>query len=256
MADVLIHHGILGQKWGVRRYQNKDGSLTSAGIKRYANKTLKNAKTANMEKWGSDEDHNVVYITGYSGSGKSTVALGLSKKGDKIISLDGYSEPDENVETIVMRNKTFNEHLDKVSPNWRRMSNATDNGENGTIKLFSKEYWKEVDSFRDAISSFGREEFKKGNRVIVEGIQIADGWLGNKSFYNDKPAIVVGTNMAQSMKRAMERDEIHFKNIESGKQYVKNFLSYRSELASFEKEINVKRGEAWVSNYLKKERRS
>lgn len=31
----LVHHGIIGQKWGVRRYQNKDGSLTSAGKKRY-----------------------------------------------------------------------------------------------------------------------------------------------------------------------------------------------------------------------------
>lgn len=34
---TLEHHGILGQKWGVRRYQNPDGSLTSKGKKRYNN---------------------------------------------------------------------------------------------------------------------------------------------------------------------------------------------------------------------------
>ncbi len=33
--EYLEHHGILGQKWGVRRYQNADGSLTDAGKKRY-----------------------------------------------------------------------------------------------------------------------------------------------------------------------------------------------------------------------------
>ena len=34
-TNDLTHHGILGMKWGVRRYQNEDGSLTSAGKLRY-----------------------------------------------------------------------------------------------------------------------------------------------------------------------------------------------------------------------------
>lgn len=35
--DELKHHGILGMHWGIRRFQNADGSLTSAGKKRYGN---------------------------------------------------------------------------------------------------------------------------------------------------------------------------------------------------------------------------
>jgi len=35
IKTYLVHHGIKGQRWGIRRYQNDDGSLTPAGVRRY-----------------------------------------------------------------------------------------------------------------------------------------------------------------------------------------------------------------------------
>lgn len=48
VKNELAHHGIIGMKWGVRRYQNKDGTLTSAGKKRYSGDSV--AKTSSAKK--------------------------------------------------------------------------------------------------------------------------------------------------------------------------------------------------------------
>lgn len=46
----LKHWGVKGMKWGVRRYQNKDGSLTPAGRKRYADSGSSTNKASNTGK--------------------------------------------------------------------------------------------------------------------------------------------------------------------------------------------------------------
>lgn len=40
MSTYLMHHGTKGQKWGVRRYQNEDGTLTEAGRARYGGQKI------------------------------------------------------------------------------------------------------------------------------------------------------------------------------------------------------------------------
>lgn len=56
--DELYHHGILGMKWGVRRYQNKDGSLTSLGKKRKRNESDDEKEVNRLRKKKSYELSN------------------------------------------------------------------------------------------------------------------------------------------------------------------------------------------------------
>ena len=225
----LYHHGILGQKWG-----KKNGppyplskSQKSLSEKRKGLENLKKSKGSNIEKWGKDADHNVLYISGYSGSGKSTSAINMAKRNDKIIHLDSYTEA-SNPELLKMQSREFNSFLNKKVPNWNKMTNATSTGENGSLKRFSEEYWDIVDEFREAIEEFGRQQFKNGSRIIVEGVQIADDWLtDNKKYYTDKPIILLQTNRFNSLYRSFTRDS---KGIDAINDYLKTARVFNKKI--------------------------
>lgn len=60
-STALVHHGVLGMKWGVRRYQNKDGTLTPTGKKHYGDddktkeKSPKSTTSRNRSKMSDAE---------------------------------------------------------------------------------------------------------------------------------------------------------------------------------------------------------
>lgn len=105
--NELYHHGVKGQKWGVRRYQNPDGTLTDEGRKRNNVKSIMKSMTKddlyNLGYSRRDLDHDTDY---YMTDGKSVVNRIIVKEGKTPVSfLDleqyDYSDGTKIVNAII-----------------------------------------------------------------------------------------------------------------------------------------------------------
>jgi len=83
--DELYHHGIKGQKWGIRRYQNPDGSYTAAGKKRYGIDGSRNKGTSKSNDSSGSEKK------GLSDKQKKALKVGAAVGATALAAVGGYA---------------------------------------------------------------------------------------------------------------------------------------------------------------------
>lgn len=128
-ANSLYHHGIKGQRWGVRRFQNKNGSLTPAGRKRYDDgPSQKKQKVYNVPK--NKSTHRLKLEEKYKAQGMSAKdaeqAAARRIRGEQYVAAAAavtvtaaiaYSKyRDYNVDKVISSNKEFHRILQTNDP--------------------------------------------------------------------------------------------------------------------------------------------
>ena len=97
-SQELYHHGILGQKWGIRRYQNKDGSLTPEGRKHYG----LDLETESYIRAHAGNYMNPPKNTNINRSNQEKIANMYLKEYDRIVNDYGdFSEADHLFESLI-----------------------------------------------------------------------------------------------------------------------------------------------------------
>lgn len=177
-SNELQHHGILGMKWGVRRFQNKDGTLTAAGKERYGSK---NNKIEPVKIKGQSYDKDITFPAGTVGyrvsasptiNEKSPIYLSYDKKDHVTYFGLAISNPDYGI-----ARDAYDDDTGKLKDVYSLELKAKE-----PIKAPS--YQHAIDTFAEMVGDVGIDKVNPYDPKARAGQQFVDSFL--KGYY-DKP---------------------------------------------------------------------
>ena len=178
----LAHHGIKGMKWGVRRYQNEDGSLTNTGKARYSTGSVKKKYVKDTPKTRRIQREKAIqkeYEDGYSilddAYNRYTTGLNDSKQQYKSDKKDKYAKA-RRIERDKAVQKRFKEDLrgmDEVENRYTKAMEASKQQYKAEKKVRKKEIkqtYKELNKSASVEERFvyNNATRKKAAKYIVD----------------------------------------------------------------------------------------